>query len=796
MKRTANTFSTLFLLLVSLMPGSARIQMWGLLLFSLAIGVGLGQEAQGQVPQRVITKCEGCGFTDVYAADLTGNDIPDVLSVSASDEKIAWYKNNGDGTFSAQKVIATDVGNFITSVYPADLTGSGAADVLAATIDKIVWYKNNGDGTFSDQKVINSLGAQSVHAARLSYGGVDILLGGDAAVAWYENLGGGAFSSQQVITPRIVVGTFIVHAADLTGNGTPDVLSASENDGEIVWYENIGSSFSDSEVITTNAGEDLSVHAADLTGNGDSDVLSASDADNKIAWYENNGNGTFSDQKVITTSAAYARSVYPADLTDSGDPDVLSASSDKIVWYKNNGDGTLSTQKVISTNVEYPRSVYAADLTRNGNPDVLSASSDKIAWYENTPGTFGDDDRTIHQARTALRNGTAEEVILEGTVSRAYGSYARLQDESGPTGASAILLRQTAGSNSADFQQDITDDNIRSGTSLRVQGTLSHFNGLIQINNSDLTSYSVMGQGDPPEMQEVTLSDLESNGEDYESELVRITGLSFPSASGTFNNDANYDVVDGTESNPVVLRVQGKDETTLGGESIPAGTFTFEDVVGQFNSGGGVTDDTGYQLIGIFPRTALPVELASFRATQTNKAAELIWTTTSETNNAGFAVERRADSTATWQALGFVESKADGGTTAEARQYRFETGELEVGTHQFRLKQIDTDGSARYSRTVEASVRVQEAYRLSTYPNPVRQQATVKIAAREKQRVTLRLYDLLGRQVATLHDGPLPAQETKTISLQTGPLGLTSGTYFLQLQAGERTKMERLTVVR
>merc|ERR1712139_420542 len=96
------------------------------------------------------------------------------------------------------------------------------------------------------------------------------------------------------------------------------------------------------------------------------DVLSASEGDSKIAWYENtDGNGTFSTQKTITTEAKGAQSVYAADMDGDGDMDVLSASSsdNKIAWYENtDGNGTFSTQKTITTEANGARSVYAADM--------------------------------------------------------------------------------------------------------------------------------------------------------------------------------------------------------------------------------------------------------------------------------------------------------------------------------------------------------------------------------------------------------------------------------------------------
>ena len=98
----------------------------------------------------------------------------------------------------------------------------------------------------------------------------------------------------------------------------------------------VAQGFGGQQVVATSANGAISVYATDLDGDGDADVLSASELDNKIAWYENLGGGTFGAQQVITTSAGWAQSVYATDLDGDGDADVLSASyaDDKIAWYE------------------------------------------------------------------------------------------------------------------------------------------------------------------------------------------------------------------------------------------------------------------------------------------------------------------------------------------------------------------------------------------------------------------------------------------------------------------------------
>jgi hypothetical protein len=61
----------------------------------------------------------------------------------------------------------------------------------------------------------------------------------------------------------------------------------------------------------------------------------------------------------------------------------------------------------------------------------------------------------------------------------------------------------------------------------------------------------------------------------------------------------------------------------------------------------------------------------------------------------------------------------------------------------------------------------------------------------ERQEVTLRLYDVLGRQVETLVNGTQDSrQET-----QLDASGLSSGVYFLRLETEGRVQTQRVTVV-
>ncbi len=353
--------------------------------------------------QQIITTNVSGGY-DVFAIDIDGDGDIDVLS--ASHGKIAWYENtDGNGTFGSQQIITTAVSVGI-SVFATDLDGDGDMDVLSASFndDKIAWYENiDGNGTFGNQQIIvYSNGAYSVFAADIDNDGdMDVLSAGGSVnrIAWHENDGNGNFASQQIITTT-ANGACSVFAADIDGDGDIDVLSASRWDDKIAWYENTDGNgvFSNEKIITNQNEKVFSVIAADIDGDGDMDVLSASDLDDKIAWYENmDGNGNFAYQQVLTIAAAGADSVFSVDIDGDGDMDVLSASwyDDKIAWYENtDGNGAFGNQQIITTLAAQVNSIFSADIDGDGDMDIVSASGlgvspfsgSEIAWYENIDG--------------------------------------------------------------------------------------------------------------------------------------------------------------------------------------------------------------------------------------------------------------------------------------------------------------------------------------------------------------------------------------------------------------------------
>ena len=152
--------------------------------------------------------------------------------------------------------------------------------------------------------------------------------------------------------------------------------------------------------------------------------------------------------------------------------------------------------------------------------------------------------------------------------------------------------------------------------------------------------------------------------------------------------------------------------------------------------------------------TPLPVELTAFTAEARGPVAHLAWTTASEKNNAGFAVEVSADGR-TFRRVGWVAGQ---GNSTRPRSYEFKDGTLATypgPTAYYRLRQIDGDNTETFSPVRTVAVPVGLATELRVWPNPAR--GGVSVAGLPPGQ-SVQIFDLTGRLrlTATLPpSGPL-----------------------------------------
>ena len=142
--------------------------------------------------------------------------------------------------------------------------------------------------------------------------------------------------------------------------------------------------------------------------------------------------------------------------------------------------------------------------------------------------------------------------------------------------------------------------------------------------------------------------------------------------------------------------------------------------------------------------TPLPVELIAFNATKSGKTNLLTWKTASEKNNSHFDVEQSIDGENNWTTIGSVKGK---GTSALANNYNF-TDETPLSISYYRLKQMDFDGKAVYSKVVSVVGGKADKFKInSVSPNPFKDVATIVFDSNKEDNVTVTLMDVTGRVV-------------------------------------------------
>ncbi len=170
----------------------------------------------------------------------------------------------------------------------------------------------------------------------------------------------------------------------------------------------------------------------------------------------------------------------------------------------------------------------------------------------------------------------------------------------------------------------------------------------------------------------------------------------------------------------------------------------------------------------------LPVELISLTANISDGSVLLDWSIVTETNNSGFEIHRKNQNDNDWKTIGFVPGF---GTTTEPKTYSFIDSEITNGISKYRLKQIDFDGTFEYSNELEVEFNFtpKEFALEQNFPNPFNPSTKIKYQIPESSFVTLKIYDVLGNEVAKL------VNEDKSVGdyeIEFDGTTLTSGIYF------------------
>ncbi|WP_170172772.1 T9SS type A sorting domain-containing protein, partial [Hymenobacter rigui] len=184
------------------------------------------------------------------------------------------------------------------------------------------------------------------------------------------------------------------------------------------------------------------------------------------------------------------------------------------------------------------------------------------------------------------------------------------------------------------------------------------------------------------------------------------------------------------------------------------------------------TSECGVNQVSSFQ--VLPVQLTQFTATAQNRQVLLRWATASELHNDRFELERATDGR-TFRPIGRVAGQ---GTTSQGHTYSFLDTPPAATTLYYRLRQVDTDGTATYSAVQTLRLNA-PATELLLSPNPATSAVTVNLTTLPAGPYELTLRDVQGRTVLRRTAN---AEAPLTLPLQPLPAGV----YYLTVQGQQQ----------
>lgn len=143
--------------------------------------------------------------------------------------------------------------------------------------------------------------------------------------------------------------------------------------------------------------------------------------------------------------------------------------------------------------------------------------------------------------------------------------------------------------------------------------------------------------------------------------------------------------------------------------------------------------------------------------------------------------------------MGTNLTKCDELWIAERQEYSYIDRNVTTGKYFYRLKQIDFDGSFRYSTEIDVVAKLISFSLEQNFPNPFNPSTTIRFALPGNRFVTVKIYDVLGNEIAVLLHEERPAG---LHSVEFDASGLSSGTYFYKLQAGGNIFTRKMLLIR
>jgi len=208
----------------------------------------------------------------------------------------------------------------------------------------------------------------------------------------------------------------------------------------------------------------------------------------------------------------------------------------------------------------------------------------------------------------------------------------------------------------------------------------------------------------------------------------------------------------------------------------------------------GLTSFSQFALTDV--NSPLPIQLSAFYVEVKGRDVILNWETKTEIMSNHFEIERykvkgKDEQKKEWEKIASINAH---GNSNSPKNYSFNDKKLGSGKYFYRLKMIDTDGSFTYSNEVEAEISLPTEFTLmQNYPNPFNPSTVISYQLPAANHVTLKVYDVLGREVVSLVN---EQKDAGAYEINYDASKLSSGIYIYKLNAGNYSAIKKMMIVK
>lgn len=351
----------------------------------------------------------GARATHLAAADLDGDGDTDLAFVGyrtsgAGGPVVTVVRNAGNATFGAPVAFALSAEGFTGGVEAGDLDGDGDADLAVAHVaeaSRISLFLNTGAATFSAPQVFSPFEGNTVPSELALLdpdgdGDLDVLHPGfydgftsQGHLVLLRNRGAAGFAAETFLYANGGNNiAFELTAADLDGDGRDDAVGAQPFEaGFIIFRDNDAGGFLPGEMYASVArsGESsgtIATAAGDLDGDGDLDVLTTGRLRRLVAVHENLGDGRFPERS-LSGHAINHQVIDLGDIDGDGDLDAATshggASSANVLVFRNDGTGLFTQSHLAAGGGAFAK---LRDLDGDGVLDLLWVSAPASPPYD------------------------------------------------------------------------------------------------------------------------------------------------------------------------------------------------------------------------------------------------------------------------------------------------------------------------------------------------------------------------------------------------------------------------------